>query len=81
VEELTQRFSGTGRKELGAINVKVDSTIQVWPRRVTRVTFGRPPRELVNPARRQPFSDISRGSYRNVIVSAPRRWSLSIRPR
>ena len=86
LEELTQRFSGTGRKELGTINVEVDSTIDVRPRWDTRVTFGRPPRALVDPVRYQPFINISRGTYRNVIVSnavvsARRRWSLSIRPR
>ena len=82
--ELTKLFSGTGPKQLGTIEVEVDSRIRyvVVPRGGIRIMTGRPPQVLVEDAHHQGQADIARGTYRKVKVSSSgESWHLLIEPR
>jgi hypothetical protein len=82
VAEFTSMFSGTGRKQLGTIQVQVDSRIRyVALNGGMRMTSGRPPRVLIDDTAQQGEADIAQGSYRNVKVIAFGDWSFLIEPR
>jgi hypothetical protein len=82
VAELTSMFSGRGPRQLGTIEVQVDSRIRyVALNGGIRVTSGRPSRLLIEDKQQQGKADIARGTYRNVKIIAFGDWNFLIEPR